>query len=187
MKRHELTEQQWQLIKPLLPAYHQAGGQWKNHRRFINGMLWRLGTGVPWRDLPPRYGPWNSVYVRFNHWCRNGLIEQIALVLQAELEAYVQIDWRLWCLDGSVIRATRAAAGARHDSEKKMARTRAPRSGKKSRRILDEAARDMRPARHRANGARLARPAARVEVRSPVIASAPAEVARENAALDRRR
>lgn len=162
MKRHEMTDEQWKMLKPLLPvANPRGGGRWHDHRRMLNGMLWRLGTGAPWRDLPPRYGKWHSVYSRFNHWCKNGLIEQIALVLQAELEAYAKIDWRLWCVDASMIRATRAAAGARHDAKKKLVRRAdTSRVGKKPRRVLDEAASRLRPARHRTDGARHARPAA---------------------------
>jgi transposase len=57
VRRHELTDQAWAEITPLLPAGGQPGGQWADHRRVVNGILWKLATGVPWRDLPERYGP----------------------------------------------------------------------------------------------------------------------------------
>ena len=58
VRRHELTDQAWAEIAPLLPANGRPGGQWANHRQVVNGILWKLATGVPWRDLPERYGPW---------------------------------------------------------------------------------------------------------------------------------
>ena len=57
VRRHELTDQAWAEIAPLLPEGGRPGGQWANHRQVINGILWKLATGVPWRDLPERYGP----------------------------------------------------------------------------------------------------------------------------------
>jgi transposase len=57
--RGELTEEAWRFIAPLLPVSGR-GGQWRNHRTVINGILWKLRTGAPWRDLPDRYGPWQT-------------------------------------------------------------------------------------------------------------------------------
>jgi Putative transposase of IS4/5 family (DUF4096) len=57
VRRHELTDQAWAQIAPLLPTNGRPGGQWADHRRTVNGILWKLATGVPWRDLPERYGP----------------------------------------------------------------------------------------------------------------------------------
>ncbi len=117
LRRHELTNEEWEFIKPYLPSNkHHEGHPWGNHRKFLNGMIWRLATGAPWRDLPERYGPWNSVYQRFHRWSESGFIEQLAFVLQAELEARGSIDWSLWSLDSSMIRASKAAAGARKKS-----------------------------------------------------------------------
>ncbi len=56
MARHELTDKQWELVENLLPRNGDRGGQWQDHRRVLNGMLWRLSTGCPWRDLPPATG-----------------------------------------------------------------------------------------------------------------------------------
>jgi transposase len=55
MRRHELTDQQWELIAPFFPANGKRGGQWKDHRTAVNGIFWRLNTGAPWRDLPDRF------------------------------------------------------------------------------------------------------------------------------------
>jgi transposase len=70
VRRGEITDQAWQEIEPLLPEYGQSGGQWRDHRTIINGILWKLRTGSPWRDLPERYGPWQTCYDRFNRWRR---------------------------------------------------------------------------------------------------------------------
>ena len=54
VRRAEITDRAWQEIEPLLPEYGQSGGQWRDHRTIINGILWKLRTGSPWRDLCPK-------------------------------------------------------------------------------------------------------------------------------------
>lgn len=112
MRRHDLSDAQWKRIEDMFPPNGNKGGQWKDHRLLLNGMLWRLQTGAPWRDLPERYGPWQTVYDRFNRYSKNGTFDRIIERLQCQLDAQGCIDWDLWCVDGSVIRASRAAAGA---------------------------------------------------------------------------
>ena len=58
--RGELTDNAWEQLALLLPGNGQRGQQWAEHRRIINGILWKLRTGAPWRDLPERYGPWKT-------------------------------------------------------------------------------------------------------------------------------
>jgi transposase len=123
MGRHELTDEQYARVEPLLPANGSRGGQWKDHRPLLNGMVWRLKTGCPWRDLPERFGPWQTVYDRFNRWSADGTLLGIAECLLAELDTEGKVDWDLWCIDGSVIRASRAAGGARADSVGKKVAT----------------------------------------------------------------
>jgi transposase len=116
MHRYELPDQQWARIEPLLPhrTHHdQAGPPFNDHRPIVNGILWILHTGAPWRDLPERYGPWETVFYRFNRWRRDGTWNRIVTSLLDELDNNGEIDHDLWCIDGSVIRASRAAAGAR--------------------------------------------------------------------------
>ncbi len=64
-KRHELRDAAWTVLEPLLPQTSK-GHPWKDHRQVINGILWVLATGTPWRDAPERYGPWQTLYDRFN-------------------------------------------------------------------------------------------------------------------------
>jgi transposase len=72
VRRHELTDQAWAEIAPLLPGGGRPGGQWADHRRVVNGILWKLATGVPWRDLPERYRPWTTCHDRYVRWRREG-------------------------------------------------------------------------------------------------------------------
>jgi transposase len=113
MKRHELTDQQWELLTPFFPPRpHQRGGQWKDDRTILNGIFWRLNTGAPWRDLPERYGKWKTVHDRFSKLRASGVLDRILQALQLHLDQRGLIDFDLWCVDGSSIRASRAAAGA---------------------------------------------------------------------------
>jgi len=113
MRRHELSDEQWELIKPVLPQRTATTGRPpRDVRGILDGILWILRTGAPWRDLPERFGPWQTVYHHFSIWRKVGLFDQILEALQVRLDAQGRIDWDLWCIDGSSIRASRAAAGA---------------------------------------------------------------------------
>ena len=113
MKKHTLTDSQWERIKDMLPANGQRGNQWKDHRMVINGILWILKNGAPWRSLPPRYGHWKTVFKRFRLWTRQGLWDRILERLQSDFQSKGKIDWRMFSIDGSNIRAHKSAAGAK--------------------------------------------------------------------------
>jgi transposase len=111
--RHALRDEHYAAIEPLLPTNNRPGHPWKCHRSVINGILWVLHTGAQWRDLPrPTYGPWQTVYERFNRWSKDGTWDRLLEALQVRLDAAGKIDWDLFCIDGSSIRASRDAAGA---------------------------------------------------------------------------
>lgn len=113
MARYELTDEQWAVVEPLLPRpLRPFGRPPRPARDMLNGMFWILFSGAPWRDLPERYGPWQSVYHRFNAYRKNGTFERILGSLQMQLNEKGLLDWSLWCVDGTSIRASRAAAGA---------------------------------------------------------------------------
>ncbi|MGX8940050.1 IS5 family transposase [Symbiopectobacterium sp. Eva_TO] len=115
MARYDLPDEAWAIIQPLLPAEPatpQAGRPWAEHRMIINGMFWVLCSGAPWRDLPERYGPWKTVYNRFNRWSKSGVINIIFNKLLSLLDAHGLVDWSATALDGSNIRALKCAAGA---------------------------------------------------------------------------
>lgn len=111
MARHEMTDWQWEQIKEMLPSNGGRGRQWQDHRRIMNGIFWILNTGAPWRDLPERYGKWKTVHDRFRRWSRDGIFDKILERLQIRLDENGYIDWDLWCIDGSSVRAHKSAAG----------------------------------------------------------------------------
>jgi transposase len=114
MRERELSDDQWAVLAPHLPAQRAATGRpAKDHRTVVEGILWRLRTGAPWRDLPERYGPWQSVYTRFRRWQQAGVWDRALAALQAAADARGEVDWSLHFLDGSVIRAHPHAAGAK--------------------------------------------------------------------------
>jgi transposase len=114
MMRHALTDGQWEQLAPLLPpAKPRTGRPNLDHRCILNGILWRLKTGAPWRDLPERYGRWQTVYSRFRRWQLAGVWQRVLAALQAASDAAGQLDWSLHFVDGSVIRAHQQAAGAK--------------------------------------------------------------------------
>lgn len=135
MRRHELSDEEWARLEPLLPARETRGRYYRDHRIVLNGMLYWLHTGVPWRDLPPRFGPWQTVYSRFRRWSRTGLWERVLAALQRDLDAAGQIEWRLWCIDGSNVRAHKAAAGAAAGKKNAAGRAGRPRAGPLPRRL----------------------------------------------------
>jgi transposase len=111
--RHALSDDHFAIIEPLLPTDVRPGRPWKGHRLVIDAILWILHTGAPWRDLPREtYGPWQTVYERFNRWSKDGTWSRLLDAIHARLDAAGKIDWDLFCIDGSSIRASRAAAGA---------------------------------------------------------------------------
>lgn len=110
-RRHELADAQWDFVKDFFPA-RDRGGKWSDHRAAFNGILWRLRTGAPWRDLPERYGPWQTVYHRDSALRKSGLLDGIPKRLQARPNAAGLIDSESFCVDDTSIRASRSAAGA---------------------------------------------------------------------------
>jgi transposase len=77
-----LTKERWERIAPLLPPQRPPTGRpATNHRQILEGMLWVMHAGTSWRQMPSRYGPWHTVYGRFQRWTREGLWAQIRAVL----------------------------------------------------------------------------------------------------------
>ena len=119
MSRHDLTDREFSAIRQFLPAErpNRRGRPWANHRTTINGVLWILHTGSPWRDLPAEFGKWQTVYNRFRRWINEGIWGQIFSHLLRRLDALGKIERSLWCVDGTVVRAHRCASGMIPQSE----------------------------------------------------------------------
>src|SRR5437660_1297276 len=106
MARFDLTDQEWGIIAPLLP-YKPRGVPRQDDRRVLNGIFWTLRTGSPWRDLPERYGPYTTVYNRYNRWAKAGVWLRIFEALaQASPDS-------LHLIDSSIVRAHQHAAGGK--------------------------------------------------------------------------
>jgi len=105
--RHAIGDEDWERIKDLLPGRSgQPGAQTKDNRLFVDAVLCSAKTGAPWRDLPERFGPWNSAWRRFDRWARKGRWRKIFEQLQDP-----DLEWLI--LGSTVIRAHPHAAGAK--------------------------------------------------------------------------
>ena len=113
--RHDLGDGEWSVLEPLLPAGKKAGRPPKWARRqLIDGIRWRVRTGAPWRDVPPCYGSWQSVYWLFRCWQRDGTWALVVTALQALADAAGHVTWEV-SVDSGTARAHQHAAGARKD------------------------------------------------------------------------
>jgi transposase len=112
-RRADLTDAQWAVLEPLLPGGGMRGRppKWAK-RQLIDGIRWRVRAGAPWRDVPPEYGPWQTVYGLFRRWQRDGTWRQVLTGLQARADAAGLICWDV-SIDSTVARAHQHAAGAR--------------------------------------------------------------------------
>lgn len=111
LSRGDLSEAEWRLLSQLLPLESGKRGPGRppvNNREVINGILWRLRASAPWRDLPERYGNWNSVFRRFRRWSASGVWEAVSTNL-----AYVMGDAAHHSIDSTTVRAHVSAAGAK--------------------------------------------------------------------------
>jgi transposase len=112
-RRYEITDDEWEQLRPLLPPMApKRGGRWRDHRQVLNGILFRTRSGIPWRDLPERYGPWETVYKRFARWERDGTWARIEAHLRTAADGAGELDWAAQ-IDSTVVRAHQHAAGAR--------------------------------------------------------------------------
>ena len=105
MRRYAIRDDQWERIEALLPGKASDPGRTAaDNRLFMDAVLWIGRTGAPWRDLPERYGKWNSVFRRFNRWAKTGVWERVFEVLQEP-----DLEWMM--IDTTVVRAHQHAAG----------------------------------------------------------------------------
>jgi transposase len=112
--RGDLTNEQWERIEPLLPqAKTRRGRPVQAHRKLLNGMVWVLRTGAPWRDMPERYGKWTTVYSRFQRWRKSGVWDRMFAELQTILDVESNVDWEIHLIDSTTVRAHQHAAGAK--------------------------------------------------------------------------
>ena len=109
LRRYEITDSEWSRIVDLLPPENtgKRGRPRKDNRTILNGMIWIARSGAPWRDLPERYGPWETVYSRFRKWIEDGIFDNVIRVLSMD------VDLSELSLDGSMVQAYQHSAGAK--------------------------------------------------------------------------
>ncbi|GAA3998553.1 hypothetical protein GCM10022408_06850 [Hymenobacter fastidiosus] len=105
MRRHELTDREWAALRPLLETLCQKqGGANTANRLFINAVLWRIRTGVSWRDMPERLGKWNSLARRFARWAGKKMWHRLFTAIQ-------EPDWEWVLVDSTSVKAHPQTAG----------------------------------------------------------------------------
>lgn len=110
MHRHALSDEQWALVKPLLPRSRPGPKSKRGDRKFIDAVLYRARTGIAWRDMPARFGPWKTIFNRFDRWSKRGVWAHIFKALQLEVDSSMAIA------DASVVRAHQDSSGGRGGS-----------------------------------------------------------------------
>lgn len=133
IRRHELTDLEWELLAPLIPRA-ATGRPRVEDRQVVNGMVYKIRTGVSWRDLPERYGPWKTVYTRFRRYALDGVFTRALQQIQAHADAVGDIDW-LVQIDSTIVRAHQhaAATGRKGNSLHVLARPTRRATGRPSR------------------------------------------------------
>jgi transposase len=120
MRRHALRDDQWERIKDFLPGREgHVGGTAADNRLFVEAVLYRYRAGIPWRDLPERFGDWKIVHQRFSRWAKSGVFERIFKQLASDH------DNEYMMIDATIVRAHQHSAGARKKTASKRLADRA--------------------------------------------------------------
>ena len=119
MLRHRLTDEQWERIEDVFDLPEATGRPPRDRRQVVDGILWILRTGSPWRDLPRDFGPWQTVWRLFDQWNGDGTLDAIL----GELIGEIDINEELWCIDGTIVRAAKSAAGGGKKGIKRSRKT----------------------------------------------------------------
>ena len=107
MRRYALTEQQWERIKSLLPGRAGTVGPTADNRLFVEGVLYRYRAGIPWRDLPERFGDFRVIHIRYSRWSKKGVWQKVFEILSQETDNTYHM------LDSTIVRAHQHSAGAK--------------------------------------------------------------------------
>jgi transposase len=118
IRRYELTDPEWDALQRFLPSVVTGGRPRVDDRRVLNGIVWKIRSGAPWRDVPSRYGSWQSVYTRFRRWALDGTFGRMLAEVQTRADAAGDIDW-LVSVDSTIVRAHQTATGVKGGAEKR--------------------------------------------------------------------
>jgi transposase len=123
----DLTDEQWEVLEPLIPdpprREDRRGRPWRDPRDVLNGILWILRTGAPWKDLPERYPPYQTCHRRFQRWIEEGVLGGVLEALAEDLEKRGQIDLSECYIDGTFVVAKKGGQGSERPSGAKVARS----------------------------------------------------------------
>ncbi|MFS0792860.1 IS5 family transposase [Microbacterium sp. 1P10AE] len=115
MTRQEISDEVWAVMEPLMPTATGRSRPWTDHRLTVEGMAWKYRTGAPWRDVPDRFGKWNSIYKRFNRWAEDGTWERLLAEVQKQADAAGKIDWVV-SIDSTIARVHQHGATLARDT-----------------------------------------------------------------------
>ncbi|WP_460802838.1 IS5 family transposase [Microbacterium sp. GXF6406] len=113
--RHEISDEVWSVMEPLMPTVSGRSRPWTDHRLAVEGMAWKYRTGAPWRDVPERFGKWNSIYKRFNRWAEDGTWERLLAEVQKQADAAGKIEWVV-SIDSTIARVHQHGATLPRDT-----------------------------------------------------------------------
>jgi transposase len=123
----DLTDEQWEVLKPIIPVPRRRadgrGRPWRDSRTVLNGILWILRTGAQWKDLPPRYPPYQTCHRRFQSWVRSGVFERILQALASDLRERGELDLSECFIDGTFVVAKKGGAGWERPSGARVRRS----------------------------------------------------------------
>jgi len=107
-ERFVISDRSWELIEPQLPGTSRSRGVTaKDNRLFLEAVLWKVRVGGPWRDLPPGFGNWNSVFRRFRRWAESDVFERVFIAVSGDP------DFEYVMIDGTIVNAHQKASGAK--------------------------------------------------------------------------
>ncbi len=113
--RQEISDQTWAVLEPLFPTPKATGRPMMNMRSTVEGIAWRFRTGAPWRDVPERFGQWNSIYQRFSDWSVDGTWARVLATVQTSSAASGEVDWSV-SVDSTITRVHQHGASLTRDT-----------------------------------------------------------------------
>ena len=126
-RAEELTDEQWAVLEPLLPQLPRRedgrGRPWRDNREVMNGVLWVLRSGARWKDLPPRFPPYQTCHRRFQSWVQSGALRRVLEALARDLQERGELDLSECFIDGTFIVAKKGDSTWERPSAAKVARS----------------------------------------------------------------
>ncbi len=126
--RDEISDKTWAVLEPLFPKPKTTGRPMMGMRATVEGIVWRFRTGAPWRDVPERFGHWNSIYQRFSEWSLDGTWSRALSMVQASSAAAGEVDWTV-SVDSTITRVHQHGATLTRDTGGRIELQEARRSG----------------------------------------------------------